>query len=186
VSEPCPVAITNHAYFNLNGGTGDALGQRLRIAAHRFAPVDEELIPLGDLQHTAGSDFDFSEPQRLSARWRQSQQQGIAGGFDHAFLLEAACTGARAPAAELESADGRLRLEISTDSPALQLYTGQHLAGIQSAAGEILPACAGIALEPGFLPDSPNRPHWPQPSCWLEPGSVYRHQIRYRFVSVGG
>ncbi len=182
VSEPCPVAITNHAYFNLNGAAGDALDQRLRIKAHHFAPVDEALIPLGPLGDTAGSDFDFRQLQRLSNRWLQSPQQRIVGGYDHGFLLDGGCANARV-VAELESADARLRLEISTDSPSLQLYTGQHLAGIPSATGEPLPACAGIALEPGFLPDSPNRPQWPQPSCWLAPGSLYRHLIGYRFSS---
>ena len=181
VTEPCPVAITNHAYFNLDGHEGHALDQRLQIAAHRFAPVDAELIPVGSLQDTTGSDFDFNQLQTLSARWLRSRQQQIAGGYDHAFLLDARCADAQTPAAELESADGRLRLAIATSSPAIQLYTGQHLAGIRSATGSPLPACAGIALEPGFLPDSPNRPDWPQPSCWLEPGAVYRHRIRYRF-----
>ena len=68
--------------------------------------------------------------------------------------------------------------------PALQLYGGQYLAGITTPSGSVLPPCAGIALEPQFLPDSPNHPEWPQPSCWLKPGEVYRHVIRYRFISA--
>ncbi|HEX6707445.1 MAG TPA: galactose-1-epimerase, partial [Albitalea sp.] len=79
------------------------------------------------------------------------------------------------------AADGRLRMSISTTLPAIQLYGGQFLQGVPSPAGGAHPACAALALEPQFLPDSPNHPEWPQPSCWLMPGEVYRHSIRYAF-----
>ena len=79
-----------------------------------------------------------------------------------------------APAAELVSSDGSLRLAVSTTLPAIQFYAGQYLPQ----------ACSALALEPQFLPDSPNHPEWPQPDCWLRPGEVYRHVIRYAFMQA--
>jgi aldose 1-epimerase len=180
VSDWCPVAITNHAYFNLDG-RGQVLDHRLMVAASLFAPIDAEFIPLTRLQPTAGSDFDFSTGTRLSARWLDSDQQRLAGGYDHGLLLRRECGRGQTPAALLESSDGALSLEISTTAPALQVYTGQHLEGVLDANGARLPACAGVALEPGFIADSPNRVEWPQPSCWVAPNQTYEHRIRYRF-----
>lgn len=183
VSDWCPIAITNHAYFNLDG-QGRVLDHRMTIAANLFAPIDSELIPLKRLQPMAGSDFDFSNGMRLSTRWLDSHQQRLAGGYDHGFLLQRECASGQTPAALLESSDGVLSLEISTTAPALQVYTGQHLQGVLDANGARLPACAGIALEPGFIADSPNRVEWPQPSCWVAPNQTYEHRIRYSFRTL--
>lgn len=181
VSAWCPVAMTSHAYFNLDGG-GDILGHHLQISGSSYAPVDAELIPVGPLVDVAGSDFDFSAPVRIGARWLGSDQQRLAGGIDHGLLLHPECGNAAKPAAWLRSSDGRVELQLSTSAPALQLYAGQNLAGVQAVDGSTLCACAGIALEPGFLADSPNHPEWPQPPCWLSPDGVYEHRIRYRFL----
>ena len=86
--------------------------------------------------------------------------------------------------AELASSDGTLRMAISTTLPALQLYAGQFLHRVPTPSGGTYPACAAVALEPQFLPDSPNHPEWPQPTCWLKPGERYRHTIRYRFSAT--
>jgi aldose 1-epimerase len=177
----CPVCITNHAYFNLDGTVGDVKRHRLRIAADQFLPVDPELIPLGRLAEVDGTSFDFRAGKPIEEDWMLDDQQRQAHGYDHAFLLDAACAQMAAPAAELASADGALRMSLSTTLPALQFYAGQLLQGVASPTGTPYPPCAAVALEPQFLPDSPNHPEWPQPSCWLAPGKVYRHVIRYAF-----
>lgn len=182
VDAPCPLAITNHAYFNLDAAAQpDARTQRLRVAAAQVMPVDAELIPFGPPADVGGSSFDFRRATVIGSRWLADEQQRLAGGYDHAWLLDAACAGAADAAAVLQSADGRLQLSVHTSLPALQVYTGQFLAGEIDRDGQPYAACAGVALEPGYLPDSPNHPEWPQPSCWLTPGVPSRQRIVYRF-----
>lgn len=181
VDAPCPVALTNHAYFNLDAAHTDARTQRLRVAAAQVMPVDDELIPFGPPVDVAGSSFDFRRAQVIGSRWLADEQQRIAGGYDHAWRLDATCADADEAAAVLQSSDGRLQLSVSTSLPALQVYTGQFLVGEIGRDGQPYPACAGVALEPGYLPDSPNHPEWPQPSCWLMPGQISRHRVVYRF-----
>jgi aldose 1-epimerase len=179
-SAPCPVGITNHAYFNLDGGTEDARRQTLQIHGSHYMPVDDTMIPYTDLQPVAGTDFDFRAPKTLLRDWMQSEQQRRALGYDHAYLLSSK----DGPAAVLTSADQHLRLSVHTDAPALQLYTAQHLTGTRGRDGTPMAAYSGIALEPGFIADSPNHPEWPQADCWLRAGAVYRHTITYHFEAL--
>lgn len=180
---PTPLALTNHAYFNLDGDAGDIREHRLRVNAPQYMPVDDELIPFGAPQPVRGTSFDFNEAAPVGARWLADEQQARAGGYDHAFLLDRRCAAMNAPAAELRSRSGDVRMTITTTLPALQLYAGQHLPQVTSPAGTPYARCAGLALEPGYLPDSPNHPEWPQPSCWLLPGQAARHVIRWRFAA---
>ena len=176
---PTPVSLTNHAYFNLDGVAGDVRRHRLMLTAARVLPVDEELIPLGPLLQVAGTAFDFRRARTIGAPATDAVVRD--GVYDHAFLLDA--TPGLHAAATLWSTDERVRLQLDTTLPALQLYTGAHLARESGRDGQALPAHAGVALEPQFLPDSPNHPEWPQPSCWLEPGRTWSHRIRYAFAA---
>lgn len=176
-----PVCLTNHAYFNLDGCSDDVRRHRLTIASERYLPIDRELIPLGQLATVQDTVFDFRTPMSLQARWNRDEQQRRASGYDHAYLLHPDCAAMTRPAAELTSADGALTLALFSTLPAIQLYSGQFLAGVPRPQGGCYSACAGVALESQFLPDSPNHPEWPQPSCWLQPGEVYQHITRYTF-----
>lgn len=183
-SEATPVAITNHAYFNLDGDAGDVRGHTLQVAASRYSPVDAELIPAGPPVTVEGTTLDFREGKKVGKGWLGDEQQILAGGIDHAFLLSADAAAMRA-AAELASSTGDLALAIHTDLPALQVYSGQYLEGIRTVADRALGACAGLALEPGYLPDSPNRPSWPQAPCWVHAGQTASHRISYAFAASG-
>jgi aldose 1-epimerase len=181
VSAPSPVCLTNHSYFNLDATHLDARQHGLAIASDQYLPVDGDLIPLGHLAPVQDTGFDFRRSKTPAQDWLQDAQQAASAGYDHAFLLNPACAQMQVPAAVLQSSDKRLAMRIHTTLPSLQMYTGQYLGGVPTREGGHYAACAGIALEPQFLPDSPNHPEWPQPSCWLQPGQVYRHSIHYRF-----
>lgn len=191
-----PIALTNHAYFNLDGladrhhdpqaRAPDVRDHRLQLASGWWMPVDAHALPLGDVEAVDGTPYDFRELHPL--------RRGPDGGdLDHAYLLDGAGPGPAAaaadlplrPAARLQSRDGRVAMTIETTMPALQVYTGRFLARERGRDGLPLPAHAAIALEPGWLPDSPHHPEWPQPDCWLPAGVVWRHRIRYRFERTG-
>lgn len=184
-----PLALTNHAYFNLDGLADrrrvarepDVRDHRLQVAGGRYLPVDEHALPTGDPVPVAGTPFDFREDRPL--------RHGPDGGdLDHAYLLDGAAAGPAVPAAgwplhpaaTLVSADGRVRLDLETTMPALQVYSGRFLPSQLGRDGLPVPRHGAIALEPGWLPDSPHHPAWPQPDCWLPPGATWRHRMRYR------
>ncbi len=174
VDAACPINFTNHAYFNLDGAPSDVRRHTLRINAQQYLPTDAELIPLGPLAPVAGSSFDFTHAKRIERDFLADAQQQQTQGYDHAFLLDESCRGLKNAAATLVSGDKRLTMMLYTSKPALQFYSGNYLAGIPARHG-VYSAYQGLALETQFLPDSPNHPEWPQPSCWLEPGETYQH-----------
>ncbi|MFF0158011.1 aldose epimerase family protein [Streptomyces sp. NPDC005263] len=156
---PTVVNPTNHSYFNL-GGSGNAGGHELRIAASRYTPVDADLIPTGALAEVAGTRFDFRESRRTGA------------GYDQNFVLDKGVTADPVEVAELyDPASGRV-LSVATTEPGLQLYTADHL-GEPFAPGD------GIALETQHFADSPNRPEFP--STVLRPGEPFRSETVYGF-----
>ena len=158
---PTVVNLTNHSYFNL-GGPGNAGGHELRIAASRFTPVDDELIPTGDLADVTGTRFDFRRARKVGA------------GYDHNFVLDDGVTEAAREVAELyDPASGRV-LTVATTEPGLQLYTADHLSG-PFAPGD------GIALETQHFPDSPNRPEFP--GTVLRPGGLFGSETVYGFAT---
>ena len=177
---PTPLCLTNHAYFNLDGRTSDVRRHHLSVAATQMLPVDRELIPLGPLAGVEGTAFDFRTARPMAAN-----PSAGGGVLDHAFLLNEALgpAGALHDAVTLASADQRVQLTIETTLPSVQVYSGEFLFREQGRDGHPLPAHAGVALEPQFLPDSPHHPEWPQPTCWLEPGQVWEHRIRYTLTT---
>lgn len=183
VDAPCPVNLTNHAYFNLDGKRSDIRQHLLQIRADHYAPIDDSLIPTGDLLPVAGSGFDFTKFKPIAQDFGRDVQQRITQGYDHAFLLDTACRTLQMPAASLSSTDRHLTMDLYTTESALQFYSGNALSGTSARGGGAYAAWQGLALEPQFLPDSPNHPQWPQPDCWLRPGSVYRHSTLLHFRS---
>lgn len=176
---PTPCNLTNHAYFNLNGGDGDdGLNQQLHVHAARYQPVGPDGIPDGPPAAVDGTGFDFRQPKRLSTDYLRDTRQQQVGGYDHSFLLDN--DGALALAAGLQSADGQVGLRLLTNQPALHLYTGNFLSGIEKRDGTAYANNAGIALEPQCLPDSPSRGEG-----ILHPGEVYLHTTRIEFIVPG-
>ncbi|SFM87465.1 aldose 1-epimerase [Izhakiella capsodis] len=183
VDQSCPVNLTSHAYFNLDAVHGDARQHQLQLMAQRYLPVDYSGIPSRDLTPVNASSFDFRQPKTLAKDFLTDADQQAVKGYDHAFLLDAAGD-SRQIAARLTSSDGKLQLTVETSAPALQLYSGNYLAGTPARGSGIYQAFSGIALESEFLPDSPNHSDWPQPDCWLQPGQRYQCITRYRFTAA--
>ena len=187
VDAPCPVSLSSHGYFNLDGVNelgdhGDVLAHTLWVDAQQYLPVNVRLIPTGEFAAVGGTPFDFSRPARLqSALSRTHPQLSLGGGVDHCFVLNARCRGGESPAASLGSADGLLSMALSTSYPGLQCYSGNYLSGLPGRQGRTLQQHAGLALEPEYFPDSPNHPEWPQPSCWQQPGETRSHFVRFEF-----
>ncbi|RPE03771.1 galactose-1-epimerase [Candidatus Pantoea deserta] len=181
VDQPCPVNLTNHAYFNLDARHGDARQHRLQLLAEHYLPVDSAGIPSAPLKEVADTSFDFREAKTVAQDFLADADQQAVKGYDHAFLLNSGGDVSQ-PAAHLWSEDGQLQLTVLTAAPALQFYTGNYLAGTRAREQESYTAFQGIALESEFLPDSPNHPEWPQPSCWLQPGERWESVTRYRFT----
>ncbi|NDL62777.1 galactose-1-epimerase [Acerihabitans arboris] len=184
VDKDCPVNLTNHAYFHLDGANTDVRQQKLQLYATQYLPVDSEGIPCAPLADVENTGMDFRQPKTISQDFLRDRDQQRMKGYDHAYLLYPACGDGETPAAQLWSADNQVLLKVYTTAPALQLYTGNFLAGTPARQGGDYQNYSGVALESEFLPDSPNHPEWPQPDCWLKPGETYHSSTRYQFVAL--
>ncbi|QFI38621.1 galactose-1-epimerase [Moritella marina ATCC 15381] len=181
-TQATPINLTNHAYFNLLGADSGqlALTHSLSINSDVFVPTDEVGIPTGEWLSVQGGNFDFTIEKRIEQDFMLDMQQQAAKGYDHAFVLDKRCL-AGALAARLTSPDNRVSLDVFTSKPAMQLYSGNWLAGTADRMGGEYQDYAGIALETQFVPDALNHPDWEHPSSILQPGTIYQQQTRYQF-----
>lgn len=183
VDKACPVNMTNHVYFNLDGGQSDVRQHKLQIAAEAYLPVDEMGIPRAGLKAVENTSFDFRQPKAIAREFLSDDDQRKVKGYDHGFLLSAQGDLSRV-AATVWSSDEKLQLQVYTTAPALQFYSGNYLGGTPSRETEPYADWQGLALESEFLPDSPNHPEWPQPDCVLQPGEEYISVTEYQFTSL--
>lgn len=183
-TRPTIVNLTNHAYFNLRGeGDGRILGHELQINATRYTPVDKTLIPTGKIARLGGTPLDFRESTAIGERIDSRNQQLVrGGGYDHNYVLDSSGDGLELAARVVEPNSGRV-LEVITDQPGLQFYSGNFLDGtLRGTSGHPYPKRSGFALESQHFPDSPNHRNFP--STVLRPGDVYRTTTIYAFSTV--
>ena len=182
---PTPVNLTNHVYLNLSGVPGQVSDHELTLFADRIAEVDADFITTGELLDVAGTPFDHSAPVAIGSRWRADHPQMLlVRGFDHAYMLDGSggeYDGLRRAARASDPTTGRI-LELFTDQPSVQYYTGNSLDGsIVSRAGAMVRQGDAFCLEPQHLPNSVNQPHFP--NTVLRPGQEYRNRSLYRFTA---
>lgn len=177
-TKPTPVNLSAHSYFNL-AGHGDILSHQVTIAADAYLPTDAKQIPTGEIRSVAGTAFDFRQAMAIGAHIRDSDPQlMLAHGYDHCFVLKAEPK--RPVLRAVDPSSGRV-LELLTDQPGLQFYTGNNLNGAVIGRGGAFRQSDGFAIEAQGFPNAINQPNFPSPV--VQPGQTYRQVIIYRFMA---
>lgn len=168
--------LTNHSYFNLAGHHRPelAMGQTLQLNAAFFTPNDSQGIPTGEKRSVAGTPMDFRKPKAVGQDIDRAYEcLQLQNGYDHNFCID------DNPCAVLcDPVSGRT-MEISTDCPGLQFYSGNFIQGERGKDGVIYCRRGGVALETQYFPDAVHQPQWPQPI--VKAGTIYRSQTKYTF-----
>ena len=180
---PTACNLTNHVFFNL-AGQGTILDHRLTLRSDRLVPVTSALIPTGEFMDVSNTPFDFRRAHAIGERIGAPHDQLRRGrGYDHCYDL-GTDKAMKSAAFVTEESSGRT-LEVLTDAPGLQLYTGNFLTGtVQGRWAKPFAFRQGFCLEPGLFPDSPNQPEFHRlgyPSGILRPGEQYTQKLVFRF-----
>ena len=178
--KPTIVNLAHHTYWNLSGDPSKNIDSEvLMLAADSYLPTDPGLIPTGTLAPVAGTPMDFRQPTPIGARVEADfEALKLAGGYDHCWVLRPG-KGMRLAAVVTDPVSGR-SMEVSTDAPAIQFYSGNFLDGTVAGKGGIkYQRRSGLCLETENFPDAPNHPNFP--SSVLRPGETYRHTMVCKF-----
>ena len=170
-----PVNLTNHTYWNLEGPlTTKILDHELRLHCSRYIPVDETLIPTGEMAEVSGTAMDFTSRKRIGGDIDQ-----VPGGYDHCYVVDPSKE-VLPPVAELLGPESGRRMQVLSTMPGVQFYTGNFLDGSNVGPnGVAYEKHTGLCLETEYYPDSVNQPTFP--SVILEPGREYRQRTVHRF-----
>jgi len=178
------VNLAHHSYWNLAGhDAGTILDHELTLACARYTPTDSTLIPTGELAPVDGTPFDFRQSKRIGADIDALQAQedaGHGGGYDLNYAVDGEPPGIRLVATVHDPSSGRA-MELRSDQPGLQLYSGNFLDGVAGKAGASYQQYAGLCLETQCYPDAVHHPSFP--SVRLEPGATYRHVMIHSFTA---
>ena len=179
--KPTIVNLTQHSYFNLTGDfTEDVLNHELLINSDYFLPVDNTLIPTGEIRHVNKTPFDFRKPKAIGKNINNKNTQIKLGmGYDHCWVLNDQNKGLRFVASAYEPVSGRL-LRVYSDKPGIQFYSGNFLGGtLPDKSNGINQHRTGFCLETQYYPDSPNQENFP--SVKLNPGDKYESKTVFSF-----
>lgn len=179
--KPTVLNLSQHSYFNLTGNARrDVLGHVLTLYADSFTPVDSTLIPTGAIAPVRDTPFDFRSPIAIGARINANNEQIKFGrGYDHNFVLNKPDSGLTHAAHVLEPISGRI-MDVYTDQPGVQFYTGNFLDGtLHGKDGVVYGFRYALCLETQHFPDSPNHANFP--STVLRPGDEFHSKTVFVF-----
>jgi aldose 1-epimerase len=181
-TEDTVINLTNHCYFNLGGhDSGSIEDHKIQIFSHKITPVDDTLIPTGELMDVTGTPFDLRELTPIANGISNDDPQiTLGGGYDHNWVLSNDSARALTPAAVLEC-DG-LSMSCLTTKPGIQFYSGNMMQGEKGKGGAVYSRRTGLCLETQYWPNSVNIPQFPAPV--LRKGEVYNHKTVYKFHEV--
>ena len=165
-SKPTVVNLTNHAYWNLSGGERGAFNHEMQISGSRYLPLNELLLPSGEMRDVTGTRYDFR------------QLRTVGGVYDNCWVLDGPRGQMKHGLTLKDPLSGR-RMEVWTTEAGMQMYTAEHWS--EAFAGKFGPLkqYGAIAIEPQNFPDAPSHPEFP--SALLRPGETYRQRMAWRF-----
>lgn len=181
---PTIINPTSHCYFNLTGTSkNNILDHILKINAKTFTPVENGLIPTGEIKSLIGSPLDFSEPTAIGKRINVSDEQlNLGKGYDHNYVIDKEF-GKYGFFAEIYSPKSGISMQIKSDQPGLQFYSGNFMKGdLVGKRGDVHHYRSGFALETQNFPDAPNQKNFP--SSVLLPNEIYQQTTSYAFSVV--
>jgi aldose 1-epimerase len=180
--KPTIVNLTNHSYFNLSGDPSHPVTDNLlQVVASGYTPVDSTYMTTGEIASVEGTPFDFRTPSQLGTHIKDFSNEQIknGNGYDHNFVLDNNCD-INTLAASLYSPTSGIQMDVYTNEPGIQIYSGNFLDGsVTGKKGKVYQQHDAICLETQHYPDSPNKPQWP--SVRLNPGETYNSECIYKF-----
>lgn len=171
-----PVSLAQHTYWNLSGhNSGNILDHSIQIWGSHITPVDSNLIPTGEIKPVSGTPFDFTTENKIGSRIHE-----VIGGYDHNYVLDCGeeKSGLKHAAKVKEPLNSRV-LNLWTDAPGMQFYTGNFVDGVVGKGGAVYGKHAGLCLETQGFPNAINQPNFP--SIVVQPGEKYKHTMVFEF-----